>query len=303
MIDRVLVQKLDAVWGDPDAWVAEGLQWRHLPEVIRTVNERVSGDADLPPLHWFLRHVARSRPLPLERVLVLGCGLAQVERTLVAGGRARSAVAMDLSAQVVERARAETSGLAIEYLQADMNDLPLGREPLVPGSFDAVVGVSTVHHCDRLDALYRALHVLLAPGGWLFFDEYVGPERFQYARSHMDFIEAVAETLPDRLLTTRSGQVRRGFRAPTVQEVIAVDPTEAVNSTRIVPALREWFELEAVRPYGGGLLELLLAGVAQNFQSPEAAPHLQAVIRAEDDALRLGRMAHHFACVIARRRG
>lgn len=303
MIDRALVQKLDAVWGDPDAWTAEGLQWRHLPEVIRAVNQRVTGNPEVLPLDWFLSHVARARPLPLERVLVLGCGLAQVERTLVAGGHARAAVAMDLSEQVLERARAATTGLPIDYLQADMNALPVGHGPLGSGSFDAVVGFSTVHHCEQLDALYGALHALLAPGGWLFLDEYVGPERFQYARSHMDFIEAVAETLPDRLLTTRSGQVRRGFRAPTVEEVVAEDPTEAVSSTRIVPALRDRFDLHAVRPYGGGLLELLLAGVAQNFMGPDAALHLQAVIRAEDDALRLGRMAHHFACVIARRRG
>jgi SAM-dependent methyltransferase len=303
MIDRVLVQKLDAAWGDPEAWVAQGLQWKHVPEVERAVNQRVSGDPRVAPLDWFLRHVARAQPAPLARVLVLGCGLAHVERTLVADGHAREVVALDLSQQVVARAKAGADGLAVTYMQADMNDLPVGPEPLRPGSFDAVVGISTVHHCERLDALYQALHVLLAPGGWLFFDEYVGPERFQYDRAHMDFIEAVAETLPDRLLTTRSGQVRRGFRAPTVQEVIAVDPTEAVNSTRIVPLMRERFDLQSVRPYGGGLLELLLAGVAQNFMTPGGALHLQAVIQAEDDALRLGRMAHHFACIIARRRG
>lgn len=303
MIDRAIVHKLDAAWGDPNAWVSEGLQWRHVPQVESTVNERVSGARDVAPLDWFLRKVAQNGGAPLGRVLVLGCGLANVEATLVADGHAREAVALDLSEKVVARGRAASAGLPVTYLQADMNVLPVGPEPLRPGSFDAVLGISTVHHCEQLDALYGALHALLAPRGWLFLDEYVGPERFQYSASHMDFIEAVAETLPDRLLTTRSGQVRRGFRAPTVEEVVAEDPTEAVSSTRIVPALRDRFDLHAVRPYGGGLLELLLAGVAQNFMGPDAALHLQAVIRAEDDALRLGRMAHHFACVIARRRG
>lgn len=300
MIDHHLAEKLDAAWGDPRTWVAEGLQWMHLPAVQQAVHRRVSGEPGLDNLHWFLRHAAAAGSGPFGRVLVLGCGLKQIERTLVREGHAAEAVAIDLSAQVVERSRADRDRpLSVHYLQADMNALPLGDAGFRRGSFDAVIGVSSVHHCARLDALYASLHALLAPGGWLFLDEYIGPERFQYSRAHMDFLNAVADTLPDRLLTTRSGQLRRGFRSPTVEEVVAVDPTEAVNSTRIVPALHPRFRIEALKPYGGSLLQLLLAGVAQNFMGDEQ-PHLQALIRAEDEALRSGQLEHHFACVIAR---
>ncbi|MEP6824225.1 MAG: class I SAM-dependent methyltransferase, partial [Ramlibacter sp.] len=101
---------------------------------------------------------------------------------------------------------------------------------------------------------------------------------------------------------TLSGQIKRGFRAPTVAEVVAVDPSEAVCSSRILPMLQEHFEFVAQRPYGGSLLHVLLADIAQNFQHPLAKPWLQALIDAEDDLDRLGALEQHFSCVIARPR-
>ena len=50
------------------------------------------------------------------------------------------------------------------------------------------------------------------------------------------------------------------------------------------------------------LLQLLLADVAQNFQSEEAKPWLQALIDAEDEFDRQGLLEHHFSCAIARPR-
>lgn len=302
MLNQVLASRLDAAWGDPGQWIADGLQWTHLPEVRAAIARRVSGDANVDPLAWFLQQVARVHPMPLARVLVVGCGTGRVERVLVQQGFASEAVAVDLSGQVLAEARRLAGEAApIHYLQADLNQLPVGQAPLLPGHFDAVFGVASVHHCEQLEALYEALHALLVPGGWLYLDEYVGPERFQYTDTHMRLSEELAALLPDRLLTTRSGKVRRGFRAPTIHEVMAIDPSEAVNSTRIVEALDGRFEVLAHRPYGGALLQVLLADVAQNF-SGTGAPWLRALIQAEDDAIRQGRLEPHFACVIARAR-
>lgn len=301
MLDQALAARLDATWGDPATWVAEGLLWTHLEAVRAAIARRVSGDPAVDGLHWFFAHAARQTPVPLRRVLVLGCGTGRVERVLVAEGLAREIVAVDLSARALDEAR-RLAGDApdLTYLQADMNALPVGQPLFAPGSFDAVIGAGSVHHCERLEALYAAVHTLLAPDGWFYLDEYVGPDRFQFSEAHMRLAESVAALLPDTLLTTASGAVRRGFRAPTVAEVTAVDPTEAVCAARIVPALAPLFVIERHRPYAGALLHVLLAGVAQNF-GPDQQAVLQTLIAVEDDATRLGTLEPHFACIIARR--
>jgi SAM-dependent methyltransferase len=303
MAETGLSTRLDATWGNPATWVANGQHWTHLDDIHRLINRRVSGDPAIKPLAWFGNHLADAGCWPLRRVLVLGCGPGHLERELHQMGLAREIVAFDLSPKVLEVARAGAAGMdAISHVLASMDELPVGAPPFLPGSFDAVLGVSSVHHCSRLKQLYTAVAQLLTPDGWFYLDEYVGPDRFQYSARHLDQVAALAELLPDRLLTTEGSVVKRGFRAPTVDEVIAVDPSEAAHSSSILPLLPECFEVVAERPYGGSLLHVLLADVAQNFHAAQARPWLQALMDAEDDLDRLGRLEHHFACVIARQR-
>jgi SAM-dependent methyltransferase len=298
-----LPDKLDAAWGDPEAWIANGLKWLHLDEVQALINRRVSGDASMRPLAWFANHLAALDALPVRRALVLGCGAGEVERELHAQGWASEIVAFDLSAKVLAVAREAAAGIdSITYVHASMDALPIGDPPFLSASFDAVLGVASVHHCSRLDALYAAVARLLTPDGWFFLNEYVGPDRFQYSSAHMQQVATLAELLPESLLTTRSGQVKRGFRAPTVAEVVAVDPSEAICSSRILPLLAEHFDIVAQRPYGGAVLHVLLADIAQNFLPAEAKPWLTALIEAEEELDRLGLLEQHFSCAIARPR-
>lgn len=301
MSTSTLSSRLDAAWGDPQTWIANGLQWTHLEEIRSLINRRISGDPEAGSLEWFARYLDAEGALPLRRALVLGCGTGRVERELHQRGWAREIVAFDLSPQALQSARQQAAGMpGIHYVQASMDELPVGQPPFIEGSFDAVFGIASVHHCSRLEQLYVAVARLLEPGGWFFLDEYVGPDRFQFSPVQMERISALAALLPDRLLTTRSGVVKRGFRAPTVEEVTAVDPSEAACSSRILPLLGEFFDVVAQRPYGGSLLQILLADIAQNFQPADAKCWLQAVIDADDDFERQHSEPPHFSCAIAR---
>ncbi|WP_233589961.1 class I SAM-dependent methyltransferase [Acidovorax sp. FJL06] len=301
LVDNQLALKLDSTWGDPESWVANGGHWTDLEDVRTCINQRVTGCPDTSPLAWFFRTVGASRTRPLRRALVVGCGTGQLEREIARAGWVEKIVASDLSAKALALARKQAVEWPfIEYVQADMNQIPVGTDPFLPGSFDAVLGVSSVHHCSELEHLYESLAVLLKPSGWLFLDEYVGPDRFQWSNEQLGFINRLADLLPEQLMTTLSGQLKRNFRAPTVEEVIAVDPSEAVCSSNLLPLVGRYFQLVEVRPYGGALLHLLLAETAQNFASESASLYRQCVIAAEEELYRAGRLAHDFACVIAR---
>ncbi|WP_201262298.1 class I SAM-dependent methyltransferase [Azospira sp. I13] len=298
-----MADQLDITWGDPDTWTAQGLHWTHLSKVRERINYMVSGDPMVSPLAWFFRTVSAGQSLPLGRVLVLGCGSGSLERELAQAGWGREIVAIDLSAKVLEVARkaAQAEGLdAIHYLQADMNCLPVGRAPFLPGSFDAVLGVASVHHCANLEQLYRDIAVLLAPDGWFFMNEYVGPDQFQWPDEQMRHLNQISDLLPDHLMTVLDGGRKRNFRSPTVAEVVAIDPSEAICSSRLLPLIPAYFSSPLVKPYGGGILHMLLAGVAQNFLCEEAEPYLRSVMAAEDELYQTGQLNHDFACVIAR---
>lgn len=304
-LDQDLVAHLDTAWGDPATWVAHGLQWMHLDAVREHMHEQVTGDAAVSPLEWFFRAVGAAQPLPLRRVLVLGCGQGTVERQVARAGWATEIVAIDLSAKVlaVARANAAADGLTIRYLQADMNHLPLGQPGFEPGSFDAVLGVSSVHHCADLEHLYASLARLLVPAGWLFLDEYVGPDRFQFPDHQVRFMNQLLDLLPEALRTTYDGRAKGNLCRPSVAEVVAIDPSEAVRSSQVLPLLDDHFAVHERRPYGGAILRVVLSDIAQNFQTTDAQPWLHALLGAEGDLFRTGRLQRDMVCVMARARG
>ena len=105
--------------------------------------------------------------VPCGRVLDVGCGEGILTRSL----RARSVVGIDMHAPSIQLARSTPSD--IEWIVGDAL-----THPFEPSSFDAIVGVSMLHHVDPVVAL-RRFASLLCPGGVLAF---VGVARSRYPR-------------------------------------------------------------------------------------------------------------------------
>lgn len=102
----------------------------------------------------------RQLPERLGAALDLGCGTGAFSRLLAA--RAECVVGLDLSAEMLTRARAESADFP--NLRFEQQDFLRWQAP--PGSFDAIVSIATLHHLPLVETLAR-LRDLLAPGGTL----------------------------------------------------------------------------------------------------------------------------------------
>jgi SAM-dependent methyltransferase len=107
-------------------------------------------------------------PLEGKRVLDLGCGEGFVARQIKTAG-ASTVLAIDLSAGMIEQARAEEerAPLGVEYRQAnaaELNDLPAA-------SFDRVAAVFLFNYVDStiMTEVMRRVRRWLAPGGRFVF--------------------------------------------------------------------------------------------------------------------------------------
>jgi len=203
----------------------------------------------------------------LDRALVLGCGSGWLERALAQRGRFRSIVACDFAAETVSRAReaAEEEGFSssIDYRVVDLEN-----EELPAGPFDAVIANDVLHHITGLEPLYTRIHGALAPGGKLVFNEYVGPNRFQYSDAHMEVVNRYLRVLPDRLRWDPIvGRTLRKRERVDAKQLVIDDPTEAVRSEDVLPLARKFFRVEKEYAYGGGLLNPLLFGIVTNFRA------------------------------------
>jgi SAM-dependent methyltransferase len=98
-----------------------------------------------------------------KRVADLGCGFGWVSRWLRAQG-AVSVLGLDLSQNMISRAKAETSDRAIEYRIADLETLELPE-----AAFDLVYSALAFHYVADFRRLARMIHQALAHGGGLVF--------------------------------------------------------------------------------------------------------------------------------------
>ncbi|OMF22533.1 SAM-dependent methyltransferase [Paenibacillus sp. FSL H8-0548] len=94
-----------------------------------------------------------------KRVLDLGCGFGwhcRYAREQQAG----SVVGVDLSANMLERAKAMTQDSAIDYRQLAIEDIEFQ-----PEQFDVVISSLALHYVEKFDVLCQKINGYLVPGG------------------------------------------------------------------------------------------------------------------------------------------
>ena len=286
----------------------QGWYWMAHPMVAARVNTFISGDPGCDA-YGRLERLYRERgwALPIRRAVSLGCGFGALERDLARRGWVERIAAYDLAEGAVAEARrlADAAGLSgITYAVADLNALHLE-----PGSADAVFAHSAVHHVEDVERLYATVHAALRPGGVFHLHEFVGPSRFQWTDAQLLLANVFMDALPPRLRRLPSGLAKGAMRRPALDEMIAIDPSEAIRSAELVAALDSHFEIVEERRTGGALLHLALGDIAQNFDPTrdEDRATMLELFALEDWAMANGTIGSDFAILTAvpkrRRRG
>jgi SAM-dependent methyltransferase len=298
------LERTAAHWGEEAGTWAVGLgrNWFEVAAVQARINRLVSGRADVDLYGWLVEYLAgRGLSLPFGRVLTLGCGAGDLERGLHGLGFARRYEGIDVAAAAIERARAAAAELPdadIHYTVADINTLALPE-----AAYDVIFCPMSAHHFAALEAVFGAVRRALKPGGVFVLNEYIGPRQFQWPAHQVGLVDLLLRHLPERWVRMGDGGLRRGFTAPTVAEVEAVDPTEAIRSDEILPVLAREFAVTVCAGYGGSLLHGLLDHVGVNFVDggAESAAMLDTFCALEDWALAHGFLGHDFAVIVAER--
>src|SRR5690554_1376982 len=101
--------------------------------------------------------------LTAKRVVDLGCGFGWASRWFREQGAA-SVLGLDLSKNMIERARADTKDAGIEYRIADLETLQLPE-----AAFDLAYSALTFHYIRDFERLIRTIYAALAPSGDVVF--------------------------------------------------------------------------------------------------------------------------------------
>jgi ubiquinone/menaquinone biosynthesis C-methylase UbiE len=117
--------------------------------------------------------VAAAESFPFTALLDVGCGTGATLEALVGAHPEVRAWGIDLSAQMIAKARerlagtGERAGGAVELQVADAEHLPVAT-----GAVDLVVCVDSLHHYPDPAAALREMHRVTRPGGGLVIGEW-----------------------------------------------------------------------------------------------------------------------------------
>jgi SAM-dependent methyltransferase len=249
------------------------------PVARAAINRRITGDPELGPETHFARRHGPAIVAPLA--LSLRASDAKLELALVEAGSCERLIGLDNDQGRVDFATGRVPEPLREQIRFQLGTL---EDFQAPEPLGAVVCRSFLHRREDLESVIDRFAELLAPGGLVFVEDFVGPARFQWTDQQLDAINRLLARLPEELLTdlaATDGRRKRSVERPDVEAWIASNPHEAVRSDEILPLLDARFERVEVCPYGGAVFHQLFSRIMGNFAG---RPELVGVLM-EVDAL------------------
>lgn len=267
--------------------------WMANTAILMYLNERATGD---PARDWLSSWAHRWFVGDALRVLVLGCGEGWLERAVARWPFVARIDAVDFAEHAIARARELASDIPkIRYGVVDLN-----RDVLDANAYDVVVAHSVLHHVEHLEHAFAQIERAMKPNATLVINEYAGPNRFQYSDDVLAIINALLRCLPRELRAPYESRTR-----PTVEEMIANDPTEAVRAEELIAFTQRTFDVREQKNLGGTLLQHLLYDIAENFRFDNAYERslLDLLCTIEGWLVDSGRIRSDFVLMAATKKG
>ncbi len=261
--------------------------WWNIPAVRIRWNRIITGDPEKNYVDYvFEKYLKEKQNLKL---LSPGCGVCSNELKFAAFPSFGKITCIDLADKPLNTAKriAKQEGFVqMEFLKGDVNEMDF------PGNYyDVVLFNSSLHHFKNVEnLLINRISKTLKNDGLLVINEYVGPGRLQWSESQLKIVNDLLQNrIPEKYKRRYKSRFSKSrLSGPGILRMIFSDPSEAVDSENIIPALRKGFiTLEEKHP-GGNILMPLLKDIAFHFteEDPEAMVLLDELMKAEDDFLK-----------------
>jgi SAM-dependent methyltransferase len=259
------------------------LTWRSFPFILRWLHNKVCGQPINGPGAAGLNRVFKRRlnGRVLKKGISIGGGAGVREIELIKYRYVEEMAVYDLSPARIAagRQRAEKFGVAdrISFFCED-------GMPALAGKYDLAFWHASLHHMFDTPAAVEASWNALNPGGYFWAVEYTGPSKAQYTAEMLDWATAIRRMFPEKYTGIREGfpkPVRIPVRQPRPYRL---DPSEAVDSERIMPAVARIIPNAEVWPLGGIGYLIAFAPMCARFdpKSEEDEKWLQAMMVMDD---------------------
>lgn len=286
-------RRVQAAWAHTSA---PPVHFWDIPEVVTRRAAMATGDPALSIPDYTVRaHLSQSG----LRGVSIGCGDGGREAVWARTGAFVELRCYDISPDRIDYARRRYAGnSSLQFEATDAYEVDI-----TPASVDVVLFEDALHHLAPVSVILDRCREWLRPGGHLIVNEYVGARRFQYTDRQLEAANGFLASMPETArISYRHGSVKRRVKRPSRLRMRLVDPSEAIESDRIVPEVEARFDIIERRELGGCLVNLVVDDIAQHFTDGRNPRLLEMLFATEDELLATGEMPSDYIFLVARRR-
>ncbi len=274
--------------------------WQH-PLIVRHVNESICGvpvDGEAAGDVWLLERRLPGRVF--GRGISIGCGSGPKEMALLRAGLVSHFDLYEVSDARIQQGQELTEHYRLHNRIGWHHRVVDFASGALDGEYDLVYWNNALHHMLDVDQAVQWSKRALRPGGYLYVNDFVGPNRMQWPDEALALASRAREHLPKRLLKRPTGEGYLPTRVKRVDpdKLAAVDPTECADSEDILPAIRRHFPSAWIKPIGGTIYHSALHNVIVNF-TDEDTPLLEMLLLLDDVCTMSGHT--HYAVALAPR--
>jgi SAM-dependent methyltransferase len=254
-----------------------------IPALRRRWNRMVSGDTAIDHVDYIAgRYLSGRKAL---KAFSPGCGGGGNEIRWAETGLFERIDACDLSSPRI----AGASALAEQKKLSAIVKFKVGNMDEISGNnlYDLVITEGALHHFYPMRAALERIKNLLKPGGLLIVNDFAGPSRFQWTARQLRAANAMLALIPAAYRKRwPDGGIKKKIDAPGRLRMKLADPSEAAESSLILPLLRETFTPLEIKNKGGTLVCLVFFEIAHHYlQADETAEQILRLCFAAEDIL------------------
>ena len=189
-----------------------------------------------------------------------------------------------------------------------LNDLDVLDYPerkigdMKPNRYDFLLSVDALSHIGNLEAVLENVRDVLNNGGYIIALEYIGPKQLQWTEREVAIADRFSLALNSRSELMLNSDTPAGEEATPDRD--AKNEEAAVSSDRVIPALKELFDIVGIRYFGGALHELVLNKIlcALDQTNKTDVKLIQAIMQCEQILIENEVLNNHYAMIIGRKR-
>lgn len=265
--------------------IGKGVNWWQIPYIHRRWNTIISGDPDRDYLDIITEFFKGKSRMSL---ISLGSGRCEAEIKLAKTNMFKEITCIELSKTLTDKAKKSIDKEGLENIRVICENIY--DYNFKENEYDVVFFNSSLHHFKNLESLLKKkVATWLKKEGYLIINEYVGPDRLQYPKRQLKKINQALKNIPKKYRKIKSLPMHKNqVTGPGIIRMILADPSECIESSKIIPIIHQNFVAIIEKPFGGNILSSVLKDIADHFFIVDAEKQevLEQLFKIEDEYLK-----------------